>query len=140
MAERIQPPPAELDVVGDERREKLDHLLALVEEKGLIDLLTALTEGGMDGLAVLLKRVDTPGGRATITRIAELTTLVGAADESLILGARAAIDAASDSLSVRKAPTLLQLFRRLLSPEARIGLGVAIGALEGLGRTQNRRR
>jgi len=97
------------------------------------EVLESLRTHGSDALAVVLARLDTPSGRATVTRLAKLVTLLGAPREELLSAVARGLARADAAAADPTVPTWRELMRRARAPEVRRGVAVGVALLAGLG-------
>jgi hypothetical protein len=99
----------------------------------LEELRAALSSHGSDALAVVLARLDTPAGRATVTRLAKLLSLLGAPREELLEAVGRGLASADAVAADPTVPSWRDLARRARAPEVRRGVAVGIALLAGIG-------
>lgn len=101
--------------------------------KKLEEILVATRYGGADALAVLLEKIDTSAGRATITRIAKLAILGGSYTPLLVERLARGIQATSASVASTEVPSWRELGRQLRLPSTRRGIAATLALLRALG-------
>ncbi len=104
-----------------------------MEPKKLEELLIATRYGGADALAVILEKIDSKAGRATVTRIAKLAILGGSYTPLFVERLAHGIQATSASVASPKVPTWRELARQLRLPSTRRGIAAALALLRALG-------
>jgi uncharacterized protein YjgD (DUF1641 family) len=105
----------------------------LRESTKVAEIIQAVRGGGADALAVVLDQIDSPSGRAAITRIAKLSLLTGSYTPLLVERLADGIKATSSKVASADVPSWRELARQLRLPSTRRGIGVVLALLRALG-------
>lgn len=124
------PTPAKIEATP---KEELERLLQTLHKKGLLDVANSAVEGSMDGLAVILEKLDHQGTYNALQNAARLIKLLGELNPSVLGGLESGVRAGNQRVAESRPPGLFGLLMKMRNPDVRRGLDIMVGLLQGIG-------
>jgi len=110
------------------------ELLQLLHDRGVLNLLRGLVDGGDELISTITTAVDTPESIRAIRNFLLLTKFFGSIPPDVLSSLVDTVNAGAQREKSHKAPGLLHLLWRLRNEDSRHAAAVALDLLEGFGK------
>ena len=110
------------------------ELLQLLHDRGVLNLLRGLVDGGDGLISTITTAVDTPESIRAIRNFVLLTKFFGSIPPDVLSSLVDTVNAGAQREKSHKAPGLLHLLWRLRNEDSRHAAAVALDLLEGFGK------
>ena len=110
------------------------ELLQLLHDRGVLNLLRGLVDGGDELIGTITAAVDTPESIRAIRNFVLLTKFFGSIPPDVLSSLVDTVNAGAQREKAHKAPGLLHLLWRLRNEDSRHAAAVALDLLEGFGK------
>jgi len=110
------------------------ELLQLLHDRGVLNLLRGLVDGGDELIGTITAAVNTPESIRTIRNFILLTKFFGSIPPDVVSSMVDTVNAGAEREKARKTPSLLNLLWRLRNENSRRAAAAALDLMEGFGK------